>query len=75
MTPGERLSETVVEAVAAAEGVDPTDLSETLYPAINADALDVLFVESSGSVTFEYNGYEITVASDGDVSVESLDAA
>ncbi|GGN85677.1 MULTISPECIES: HalOD1 output domain-containing protein [Haloarcula] len=71
----DQLSNRVVMAVAAAEGVDPTDLSETLYPAIDGDALDAIFCNAPGSVTFEYSGYEVTADSDGDVSVVPLERA
>lgn len=71
------VSQTVVEAVAEAEGVPPVELKSPLYDVIDPDALDQVFAERltdgrmSGRVTFSYNGYEVTVCGDGYVSVES----
>lgn len=65
----------VVERVADIEDVDPIELPR-LYEVINPDALDQVFATTptagreGGQVTFSYHGYEITVSSDGDVSVE-----
>ncbi|WP_252699659.1 HalOD1 output domain-containing protein [Natronosalvus vescus] len=69
-------SQSVVEAVAEAEGVDPLELSPPLYDVIDPDALDQVFAPTSmesrmeGEVTFSYNGYEVTVCGDGYVTVE-----
>jgi hypothetical protein len=63
------LSALVTETVAAREGRSPAELSEPLYAAIDPDALDSLFQNSSGQVVFTYHGYEVTVTSGGDVSV------
>ena len=63
------LSRSVIEAVAAREGVDPTELSEPLARAVDPDALDSLFTRSSGHVMFTYQGYEVCVSSSGDVSL------
>lgn len=67
----------ILEAVAANEGVEPADLDDPLYRAIDADALDDLFEhvderDSSGivDVTFTYAGYEIRIASDGTLDLE-----
>ena len=68
------LSSAVVEAVASAEGVEPFDLSEPLYDAINPDALDALFAGNDGRVTFEYHGYRVTAHASGEVDVEAVDA-
>ncbi|UPV99123.1 hypothetical protein M0R88_11360 [Halorussus gelatinilyticus] len=70
------ISQSVVEAVAEAEDVDPMELSPPLYEVIDPDALDQVFAASptngrmDGQVTFTYNGYEVTVSGDGYVSVE-----
>ena len=66
----------VVEAVAASEGLDATDLHVPLYESIDPDALDAL-VESSRDrrsrsplrVQFSYHGYDVTVSTDGSTSV------
>jgi hypothetical protein len=64
----------VVMAVAAREGVDPTELSPPLNDVVDPDALDALFAgsddESIGSLTFDYRGYSVEVRSDGRVHVE-----
>lgn len=75
------VSHAVVEAVADREGVDVTDLEppafEPLYTVVDPDALDAVFApthdgkrRTSGSVTFEYEGYTVTVNSDGTVDLE-----
>ncbi|ELY66492.1 HalOD1 output domain-containing protein [Natronococcus jeotgali] len=66
----------VVEAVADAEGVDPTDLEPSLHEAVDAAALDELFAPTAGSarrngsLSFAYCGYDVTVRSDGRVALE-----
>lgn len=77
-TAGERsVSRTVVEAVAEAEGVDPLEITSSLYEVIDPDALDRIFDATptagrmEGRVTFRYSGYEVTVCGDGYVSVAS----
>lgn len=60
-------SEDIVQAVAVREGTDPTAL-DPLYEAIDPDALDAV-VDSGAVVTFEYEGYEITV-DEGTVTIE-----
>lgn len=63
-------SELVVNAVAAREGVDPLDLTVPLYSAIDADDLDaVMDTDADVQVTFTYYGYEVTVTSDGAVTL------
>jgi len=54
--------EAVLQAVAQAHGLDPIELDEPLYEAIDPDALDHL-VESSDevTVTFRYCGCVVTV--------------
>lgn len=65
---------TVVEAIAAAQGVSPLEVSGNLCDAINPDALNQLFeltdgTVQSGRVVFTKSGYEITVTARGDVYV------
>lgn len=62
----------VVEEVAAREGVQPTDL-DPLYGVVDPDALDSLFRNGSGTVTFEYHGYEVIAGSDGHVALRDLE--
>lgn len=71
-------SRSVVEAVAAEEGVDATELSPPLYTAIDPDVLDTIFpvgggTEGTGKLVFEYLGYEVTVRANGAVEVSEED--
>lgn len=67
-------SETVIWAVSEAENVDPTNL-RSLNEVVDPDALDTLFSESSAcSVTFEYQGYTVTVREDDEVIVQARPA-
>lgn len=70
----------IVREVAAAEGIDPADLSPPLYETIDADAVDDLFAAAGGGpppvgarVTFSYNGYLVRVEGTGDVTVQRVD--
>lgn len=65
--------EAVLHAVAARESADPIDLPP-LNDAIDADALNALLVSQERArtevrVTFRYSGYEVSVQSSGEVSV------
>lgn len=75
------LSFQVVEAVAEQEGVDATEIEppeyEALYDVLNPEALDALFApredgspRSIGQVEFSFCGYDISVSSDGQVTLE-----
>ena len=68
---GSLMSE-VVSAVASSEDVDPVAVEPALFEAVDGEALDRLFRETAGHVTFEYDGYEVTVTSGGDVTLEPL---
>lgn len=71
----ERLSDTVIRAVADAEGVEPSALDTPLYEVIDPDALDRLFrspadgSHSTGCITFEYYGYGVNVRADGQLTL------
>lgn len=73
------VSESVIEAVAEAEGADPIELSPPLYDVIDPDSLNQVFAPTptdgrmKGTLTFSYNGYEVTVCGDGDVSIDERD--
>lgn len=69
----ETLSHTVLESVAELEAVPPAELSYPLFDAINPEALDGLFRETTGHLVFSYHGYEVTVSSDGAVDVTPAD--
>jgi hypothetical protein len=75
MDANQSLSTAVLETIAAKEGVAPPELAEPLYTALDPEALDGLFRGSSGRVVFEYHGYEVTVTSEGDVSLTPLPRA
>lgn len=72
-------SQAIIEAVANAEGVDVIDLRppayEPLYSVVDPEALDLLFArpnaasDSETRVSFVYEGYDIVVYGDGQVSV------
>lgn len=65
------LSTRVVTEVAAAKGVSPIDMQPPLYDTIDPDALDSLFdgTTRTGTISFSYLGFDVTVESTGDVSV------
>jgi hypothetical protein len=74
------LSETVIDAIATAEGVDPMSFDLELYEAVDLEALDALFDRRSpdGHWRFEFSveSYLVVVAGDGNVSVcENADAS
>ncbi len=67
-------SQAIIEAIAAHEGVDVTEIEppayDPLFTAVNPEALDELFrtaagAESDAVVTLEYEGYEVVVRADG----------
>lgn len=69
----DNISYKVVEKLAEVEDVDPLKLTPPLYEVIDLDALENLFAngQALGKVIFNYNGYEVSVSSDGYVSVKS----
>jgi hypothetical protein len=70
-----RLSTTVVFAVASLENRAAEEM-EPLADSVDPEALDRLFApvggseRASGSVTFPFAGYAVTVSADGTVSLE-----
>ncbi|RQG95702.1 HalOD1 output domain-containing protein [Natrarchaeobius oligotrophus] len=77
-------SQAIIEAIAAREGVDVTDVEppeyDPLYAIVNPEALDALFrtptgPPESGHVRFEYEGYDVTVSSGGRVDVSERSEA
>lgn len=65
----QKISETVLAAVADYKGTDVFELDPPLYDALDPDALDSLFRGSQGSVRFDYWGCTVTVSHDGVVTV------
>ncbi|SDR41457.1 HalOD1 output domain-containing protein [Natronobacterium texcoconense] len=72
-------SQAIIDAVAAREGVDATEIAppeyEPLYSVVNPEALDDLFSTAASEaqrdavVAFEYEGYDVVVRGDGRVDV------
>lgn len=79
MEPGEQPSVRVVEAIAAAEGVDPAALEPPLYDVVDPDALDTLadslcrnggqFDGVASRVEFTYRTYRVEVEMGNGVDV------
>lgn len=67
----ESVSTGIVNAVAAAEGSDPTSLP-LLYESIDPDALDTVATCDRVGVSFEYAGYEIHVDGRDSIALISL---
>ncbi len=64
------ISEVVILALARVSDQDPLELSP-LGESVNPIALDMLFEDDSftGRVDFQYEGYELTLTSDGDIMI------
>ncbi|MFC7187271.1 HalOD1 output domain-containing protein [Halorubrum yunnanense] len=66
----------IVDKIAEVEDVDPLELTPPLYEVIDPEALGQMFATIPTAdrmelrVSFPYEGYEVTVHGDGDVSVE-----
>ncbi len=69
--PTAQLSTRVIESIADARGVDPTDLDVPLYWEIDLEALDRLCGGDTDdiAVTFTYDGTTVTVHGDGRIEV------
>jgi hypothetical protein len=69
----ERISTRVIESIADARDVDPTDLDVPLYWEIDLEALDRLCESDTAAleVTFTYDGTTVTVRGDGRIEVGS----
>lgn len=75
-------SERLVSKLADREGTTPDDLRPPLYENIDLEALDSLFGERidgtarnvDGYLEFEYKQYRIHVESDGEISIDELEA-
>ncbi|SDF55428.1 HalOD1 output domain-containing protein [Halorientalis regularis] len=66
------LTDTIVNTVAEARGVDGMELSELLNDVLDPDALARVLASGSGTVTvtFTLDGQSVTVDSEGSVIVE-----
>lgn len=70
------VTQSVVDAVAEAEGVSPESLERPLYDVVDPDALERLCSPSrdqSATVAFTYYGYHVRVSGDGAVSLARAD--
>lgn len=71
---GKSPAETIIDALAAAEGVDATDLPP-LYETIDPDALDQLFEDHEGAagaeatLSFRFDTWNVFVRADGRIRV------
>ena len=66
-------SEAVVHEVAEQEDVQPEDLNPPLFEAVDPDALDGL-LKNTGTVSFEYHGYVVTVDHSANVSHQPIES-
>ncbi|WP_227376313.1 DUF7504 family protein [Haladaptatus halobius] len=76
--PAEDVGTAVVLAIADEVGVEPRELQEQLSDRINPDALTNLFgpkldgtLRTGGYVSFAFQGYFVTVSSDGTITLQS----
>lgn len=72
----EPASSTVIRAIADYHGIDPIDLDQPLYDAIDPEALDALVnnatrnpAPSEFSIQFTYYGCMVDVSNDGSVEI------
>lgn len=66
---GRRITEMLTHAVATHENVPVDELRPPLYDVIDAEALENLFRNTRGQVTFEYLSYDVTVDEEFNVDV------
>lgn len=72
----QNVSMAVVDAVAEAKNVSPTEIQPPLYRVIDTDALNQLFRPDADArasdprASFRYAGYEITVCGRGEVAIQ-----
>lgn len=75
MSKEEQVSTALVQEIAAAEGVDPTELPP-LYDAIDTDALDALVQQSGAAdvtVEFDYGNYRIHIGGTREITITPSD--
>lgn len=77
----ESLSTTIVSALLEIEDVEVPNLGFTLQDYVDTDALDSLFVPKMDGtprketrIEFTVPGYEITIESEGDITITDLDS-
>lgn len=62
----------MIEAVANEKEIDPTNLTDQLFEAIDPDALNTACRTSAVHVTFEYHGYLVSVDGKNQVNLTEL---
>ncbi len=67
------VSERVIELAAEQKSIDKGSLAAPLYDAIDPDALNSLFRNTEGTVTFEYLDLVVTVDHEGTVEITPKD--
>ena len=68
-------SEAVVYEIADKKDVPPEELNPPLFEVVDPDALDGLFKKkTTGSVSFEYHGYLVTVDHSANVSLQPIES-
>lgn len=75
--PGERVTTTIIEAVADAVGADPRELRPPLYDVVDPEAIEALCAHAGdrsvpGSIRFGWCSHLVDVSFDGEVSVDRL---
>lgn len=58
---GSSVTVAIISAIAEAEGVEETELDMPLSDVIDPDALDGLFRDTTGVLTFTFAGYRVEV--------------
>lgn len=75
-TAPEEISLAVIGAVSNAENTDPENLNQSLYDAIDPDALNNLFAGEENNptkCTFQYHGYTVTIEGDSKITLDPID--
>ncbi len=74
------LHQKVVERVAEANDVEPSDIDTPLHAAVDTDALNEIFnskdegfSRDEGKIQFPYCGYKVVVSAEGDVRLYNVD--
>lgn len=55
------LSEAILHEVAVHKETSPGGLNPPLYDVIDPDALNAIFRENTGHISFDYHGYNVTI--------------
>ena len=71
--PADNVTNEVIKTVAEVKDVDPLEVTPPLYEVVDPDALESLIINDRtlGKVIFNYSGCEVSVFSDGYISVKS----